>query len=585
MENETEEVIEESQDEKSILKTLFTERDNYQKANETQRGEFNDIYSVYIGKMDEVKKVPYKTKESSSRLRTEIAYVVPSIFSGSPEVEVEGIGEEDKALSKVLEKIVNHRFQTIPQFYEKVEGWVKQSATFGTSVLKVIWKFETEDKEEEIQDPNTGEIIKQTYKVPVKDEPEIEIPNILDCYYNPILPDVYCQNSMIFRSVLPVDEVAKNESYTYAGKDGVLNRTKVKEKGSQTSDIYNSSNQEKSDLIDSQKAGKGTVEVYERITKDRIQTVCDGAEQLVLRDEPWHYGYINAVKLTHEPSCIPNRFEGWGVGQNTMGVGKLLYQLDNQIIEGVKMSNNPMFIAKKGKNIDPRQAVAKPGGIVFVDDDNEPINNSIQPLVFTDTKQGALELRNRLEDDHKRASGANDLVQGSASNDTLGQDQIASTYSSQRFELIQRRFKQALSDVADMIIKMELKNIQSPDASILRIFPEEMRQDIYELLINEAQDLKYNVSIKGETNIAKNKDVQIKQFVDMYNLFGPILPPENQMEWARKLLELRGVDEIDKLVPDPQQFAQQQAQQQMMEQGAIDPSMMPQGINVNQPQA
>jgi hypothetical protein len=569
---EVEEVAEEIKDEKSIIKTLFTERDNYQKANETQRGEFNDIYNVYIGKMDNVKKVPYKTKESSSKLRTEIAYVVPSIFSGTPQVEIEGVGEEDKTISKILEKIVNYRFETIPQFYEKVEGWVKQSVTFGTSILKVNWKFETEDKEEQDE---MGQMVQ--YKVPVKDEPELDVPNILDCYYNPILSDVYCQSSMIFRSVLPVEEVTNNPAYDFQGVDGELNRTKIKEKGSQTADIYNSSQQEKSDLIDSQKAGKGTVEIYERITRDRIQTVCDGAEQLVLRDTQWDYGYINAVKLTHEPSCIPNRFEGWGVGQNTMGVGKLLYQLDNQIIEGVKMSNNPMFLAKKGKGIDARQAVSKPGGIVFVDDDGEPIGNSIIPLQFNDTKQGALELRNRLDDDHKRASGANDLVQGSASNDTLGQDQIASTYSSQRFELIQRRFKQALSDVAEMIIKMELKNLQSPDSAILRIFPEEVRVDVYQLLINEAQDVKYNVSIKGETNIAKNKDIQIKQLIETYNLFGAILPPENQMEWARKILELRGVDDLDKLVPDAQQFAQIQQQQAMQ---AMNPS-----LGVGQPQA
>ena len=133
---------------------------------------------------------------------------------------------------------------------------------------------------------------------------------------------------------------------------------------------------------------------------------------------------------------------------------------------------------------------------------------------------------------------------------------------------------------------MELKNLQSPDSAILRIFPEEVRMDVYQLLINEAQDVKYNVSIKGETNIAKNKDIQIKQLIETYNLFGQILPPENQMEWARKILELRGVDELDKLVPDAQQFAQIQ-QQQMMAQQGIDPAMqaMNPSLGVGQPTA
>jgi hypothetical protein len=218
------------------------------------------------------------------------------------------------------------------------------------------------------------------------------------------------------------------------------------------------------------------------------------------------------------------------------------------------------------------------GGGIEVDGD-KPLSEYIQAIQFPDIKQGAINILNKIDDEHKRASGANDLLQGAASNKTLGQDQIASTYSSNRFELIARRFKFALADVAKMIVDMELKNIQSPDASILRIFPEELRMQIYQVLISpEAKEAKYNIKVKGDTTVAKNKDIQIKQLTDAYNLFGAILPPENQMEWARKILELRGVDDIDKLVPDPQIFAQQQAQQQAMSQaGMVDPNQIPQG--------
>jgi hypothetical protein len=141
-----------------------------------------------------------------------------------------------------------------------------------------------------------------------------------------------------------------------------------------------------------------------------------------------------------------------------------------------------------------------------------------------------------------------------------------------------------------MILKMELKNLQSPDAAILRIFPAELRQQVYQILISEGPNVKYNIKVRGETNVAQNKDVQIKQLIDTYNLFGAILPPANQMEFCHKILELRGIDEIDKLVPDPQQFAQQQAQQQMMAQGmqqpgqAINGQMLPQPNQGMQPQ-
>lgn len=540
---------------KEITDKIFKERDTYQQASSEQRTVINDIYLAYIGQIaDTTPEDKSRSKENTNKLRTEVSYIVPSIFSGQPEMEVEGVGEEDKDIAKIYEKIINYRFDTIPQFYEKIESWVKQSCVFGTSLLKVLWRFETKDNGD-----GTA--------TPITDEPDIEVPNILDCFYNPIISSVNGQNSIIFRSVLSVDDVKKNPIYDYTDEMGKLNREKIESKGKTETDQYNSSNQIGSDKIDIKSASEGTIEVYERISNDRIQTVVDGKERLLLRDRANDYGMINAVKLLHEPNAIPNRFDGFGVGHNTLGIGKLINKLKNKMIDNVSLTNNIFTFFTKGTKIDKRQLVVKPGGGCEVDTQGKPISEVIQFAQFPDILPGAVQLQNSLEDDHKRASGANDLLQGSASNKTLGQDEIASTYSSNRFELINRRFKHALADVAEMILKMELQNLQSPDAAILRIFPEELRMQIFQLLINERENVKYNIKVKGSTNVAKNKDMQIKQLTEAYAMFGPVLPPENQMAWAQKILELRGIDEIDKLVPDPQQYAQQmqmQDQQEMM---------------------
>jgi len=559
---EAETSTEEEVDEKKIIDQLFKEKDNYQKTNEDSRNEVNDIYNAYMGRMDEVKKVPYFEPISIPKLRTEVSYIVPFIYSGQPEIEIEPVGEEDKAISQVLEKIVNYRIsQSIPQAYEKIEAWVKQSVTFGTSLLKVNWKFEVQDNEDGTQ-------------TPIKDEPQLEVPNILDCFYNPIISDVEQQDSLIFRSVLPVEEVKKNPAYDFVDNEGNLNREKAMQ-GNVQANQYDSSHQVEGDKITLQTASEGTVEVYERISKDKIQTVCVGKERYVLRDVENPYG-LNVVKLIHEPNCIPNRFGGMGVGQNTLGLGKGFHSIINQTKQNITLANNPRFMYNKGANIDKQQLVSTPGSGIEVDGDG-PLNNNIVQVQFADIKNGALDFIGRLDDEHKRASGANDLVQGSASNKTLGQDELSSQFSSNRFELITRRFKEALADLAKILIEMEIKNLQSPDSAILRIFPQELRPQIYQLLISEdAKNAEYNVKVKGDTTIAKNKDIQIKQLIDAYNIFGQILPPENQMEWARKVLELRGIDELDKLVPDPQQYAQQM-QQQQMEQQAIDGQAMPQG--------
>lgn len=555
--------------EKQIIDQLFKERDNYKQSNQSQRDEINDIYNAYMGKLDEVKRVPYKSQENIPKLRTEVSYIVPQIFSGNPEIEVEGVGEEDKVIAKLLEKIVNFRLKTIPQSYEKIESWVKQATTFGTSIIKVCWKFQTQKNEDGSE-------------TPVTDEPDLEVPNILDCFYNPIIPNVEDQISIIFRSVVPIEDIKKNPIYDFTDELGELNREKVAGKASSQSNNYDSSRQMRE--FDLTKATEGVIEIYERISKDKITTVCDGQERLVLRDKPY-LGFINAVKLSHEPNAIPNRFDGLGVGQNTLGLGKLYYKLLNQTLDNVTLTNNPMFLFRKGAGIDARQLVSKPGGGVSVD--AEKLQDTIQPLLFPDVKQGAVNLIEKVDDEHKRASGANDLLQGSASNKTLGQDEMASSYSSNRFELITRRFKQALADVANIIIKLELQNLQSPDASILRIFPEEVRLQVYQILINEAQSTKFNISVKGETNLAKNKDIQVKQLIDAYNLFGAILPPQNQMEWARKILQLRGIDEIDKLIPSIESMQPAMGAMNPMMQQALQPGMMPptDQLNIQNPQA
>jgi len=576
---------EEKQSSKDIIATLFKEKDSYEQSTKDQRAEVNEIYNAYMGKMENVKNLPYANKETIPKMRTEIAYIKPQIFSGEPEIEVDGVGDEDKALAKIFEKMVNYRFQTIPQFYEKIESWVHQSVTFGTSIIRVIWKFEVEEQTDQTPGLDGKP---QVYQTPVKDEPDLEVPNILDTFKNPIITEIENQSCMIFRSVLPVDEVKENPMYDYVEDlgDGKPNREKVMSRGNYKVDQYNSSSQVQTDIANAQKATDGLVEIFDRVTDEQIQTVADGAERLVLRDVENPYGFINAVKLTFEPNAIPNRFDGLGVGQNTLGLGKMYYSMFNQTLTGVKLTNNPMFIFEKGNGIDTRQLVAKPGGGIGVDKSGVPLANKIVPIQFPDVKSGAIDILNKMDDEHKRASGANDLLQGSASNSTLGQDQLAQSNTSARFELIQRRFKHALADVADMIIKMELQNLQSPDAEILRIFPQELRGQIYQLLISEAKDVKYNVSVRGTTNVARNKNLEAKRKVELFQIAtsiqtaaGPLLTNDEMRAFLRDIAEEQGMQNIDELIAaqGPQPVPQMQQGQPQIDPATGQP-MPPQGM-------
>ena len=541
--------------EKEIIDRIVSLRESYEKATVDSRTEFAEIFSVYMGKTAEVQNTPYDVKDDIPKLRTEVAYIKPFIFSGEPEVEFEGIGDEDKAISKIYEKMVNHRFRTIPCFYDKIEAWVSQATVFGTSELRVNWKFSTQKKTEKGIDGEEYE-----YEEPVEDRPDIDVPNHMDVYFNPVIPEVRGQQCLIFRSILPLHEVKEDPKYSYVGEDGQRNVEKLTESGDGATNPYNSSTLMGTDIPNAQqKVGAGMVEVFELVDDDRLQTMANG---ILIRDEANPHGFINAVKFIFEPNAIPNRYEGFGVGKNTQGLGKMFYKLFNQLSTNVKMGNNPMFIGKKGSVKDKRQLVSKPGGMVEVDGDGR-VEDSIVALKFGDVTASGFEILNKIDDEHKRASGASDLIQGSASNDTLGQDEIAQGNVSNRFELIVRRFKNALAQVGDMILKMELQNLQSPDAEILRIFPEELRPQIYQLLINEKDNVKYNVRIKGETNVARNKNLESKRLVELFNLSQTFLTDQEKRAFLRRIAEKQGEDNIDEIIAETNPIMEQQEEMQL----------------------
>jgi hypothetical protein len=118
------EPVETKKPEKDIVDRVLKLKKQYEESTQDSRKEYSEIYSVYMGKTDEVQKTPYLTTDDIPKLRTEVAYIVPFIYSGEPEVEIVPIGDEDSAISKIYEKIVNHRFRTIKDFNSKIEAWV-----------------------------------------------------------------------------------------------------------------------------------------------------------------------------------------------------------------------------------------------------------------------------------------------------------------------------------------------------------------------------------------------------------------------------------------------------------------------------
>jgi hypothetical protein len=315
------------------------------------------------------------------------------------------------------------------------------------------------------------------------------------------------------------------------------------------------------------------IEIYERITKDRIQTVADGVERLLLRDVPNPYGFINLVKFIYEKNTIPNRFDGIGAGHNVLGIDRLYYRMINQIMDNIKLINNSMFKFKKGAGIDTRQLVSKPGGGIAC---NDPEKDVIQ-LQTSDIKQSAFNVLQKLDDEHKRASGATDIFQGETQVRGAMVNQIAQTNAASRFDLIKRRFTEALGEVVYQLLKMDIENLQDLNADILKLWPEEERTMVFQIIKNVAPDVKFNVKINADTVVVPNKDIMVKQLIDWANMFSAMLPPETVLGVAKRILELRGVPNIKELGLDQalMNIQMQQQQNQMLQQMQIQTQGQP----------
>ena len=550
----------EKENEQQLLDSVLKKITEYTQYTSTDRQVIDEISNTYIGREDSNTRTPYKNSETIPKLRTEVNFIKPFIFSGDPEFEVVGQEDNDKTLAYIIEKILNWRLTHIEDYYNKIEDWVHQAVVFGFSIIRPNWNFQTKENQDGTE-------------TPIIDEPTLEVPEILDIFYNPNVSSVKEQYCLVFRLILNLENVKKNKMYNYTNELGKLNRDELKAKNKNTKTGYNSTysiaQNNSSNVI-----GDGLIEIVESVSRDRIITIARGEKDLVLRDSKNYDGVINAVKFVFEKKPFPNRFDGFGVGHNVKGLGTLFYRLLNQSLDNVILANNPMFIFRRGANVNKSQLVAKPGGGIAVDLDKGSLDDNIRPIMFPDLKQGIIELMNKVDDEHKRASGASDLIQGSTSNKTLGQDEIAQSNVSRRFDLIVRRFKKSFAELGKMLLDMELKRLQSVDSDILKIFPEESREDIYLLLVNEANKVKWDITVKGETNVTQDKNLQSRRLIDLLNLSADILTNKEKRALLRRIAERQGEQNIDDIIAESDPIMEEQERMQA-QQESLDPQMLP----------
>lgn len=517
-----------TQSENHVAQKVLAEKKSYEGATQKWRLDIQEIWKAMNGELSQ-NVYPWENPQFIPKMRTEISFVIPFIFSGDPNLEVTMIGDEDKDLSFILDKMLSYRIENNPRFYNTAKAWVTQGVGLGTSMIKISWLFRRE-----------GNVI--------IDRPVYSVPNILDIFQNPMVSETQDQASIIERVPMTVADIKKDEKFND-------NKKTIKPIKKTNDSVYGSDTMSSVDLDDVNSVDDEMqfIDLHERWSKETIQTIAESATgPVILREQPNPYGFIPYVKFIYEDEVIPNRCNGKGVGQNTLGLQEMYYDLFNLIMLNLKIVVNKMWRIDPGSRVNPSDLIARPGGTI------RATKEEAEWVEQSDLKQSGFQMLDLISREHQRASGATDIIQGSPSGArTLGQDQLSQGSASNRFELVRRRLKSALAELGMMTLKMEMKNLQSVDQEIMKIFPQGQRQIVFDILMAEKDNLVFDVVVKGDTVIAPNKDIMAKQLLDLFNLMSPKMNPQEFRHFGQEIARLRGVNNIKDLIPD---FQQQQNQ-------------------------
>ena len=545
-----------------LAKKILSEKDVYAKSTQDLRKDMQEIWKAMNGELSAAV-YPWENPQFIPKMRTEVSFVTPYIFSGEPDMEVTLEGDEDKAAAFILDKMLSYRTERQPKLFDVALSWVTQGVALGTSLLKVSWCFKP------------GDIVSDGTPI---DRPQYSVPNILDIYVNPLIPNIEDQVSVIERVAMTVGDIKKS---TYFND----NKLKVKAKGKPTNSDSGSETLDSTDLqaTDQLNTEFEIIDVYERWTNESVSTIADAAEgPILLRDEPNPYKFIPYSKFIFEQQAIPNRFYGNGIGQNTLGLQEMHYDLFNLVMLNLKIVVNKMWRIDPGSRVNPSDLIARPGGTIRATKDEA------EAVIQDDLKESGFNMLAMISDEHKRASGATDVIQASTMSRTMGQDQMAQNSAVNRFELARKRLKSALSRIGWMTLRMDINNLQSVDAEIMKIFPQAERAGIFQYIQMFMKDMIYDVHVQGDTIVAPNKDVMAKQLLDLYNLMANDLLPQEKRVFAREIARMRGIKNVKELIPDFQQPQIDPATGQPIMQGQpqgqpgqpVDGNMLPQQFQV-----
>lgn len=341
--------------------------------------------------------------------------VVAAQLSTRPWVAVHPREPGDEQRAKVTEELIEYQFDR-QDLFSKYVSMTKEALMYGTSVGKLTWRYETEQRRIRRQEPIiVGGIdltalfglaprwVEDDAELVVWDDPWLEHIDLFDFFPDPDGRSISEMRYVIHRSFTSVEDMEASGLYEHLD---VVRKT-LGDMQDRPSDLRRSA------------IGRGggpsaadstrPVELLEMWEDDRVVVIAN--RSVVVRDEPnpfWH-GKKPFIAIKDTP--LPHEFWGLGTIEPIRYLQEEVNARRNQRMDNVTLALQRMFVVARNAGVDPDDLVWRPGGVVWVDSFDD-VNKMIQPITVPEVTSSSYQEEGLIDKDMEDATGASEFARG-----------------------------------------------------------------------------------------------------------------------------------------------------------------------------
>lgn len=491
------------------------------------------LYMAYNG--DRAKEL--KTMGQTWRSNIFVPYVnavietlMPRILDARPEFTVQGRNADDQLKSAKVQNLSDYSWE-VSGMDDVSEMLTRSSLVYGTGFMQVGWKKDVR----KAKFLKTNDLTKKKY-VWVEEEkvfydaPFTEHVDNYALWYDWHNIPRQSKQYWFKRLILTEAEIrrkypsAENKRLAMAFSSGsgdltdyasIRNEIKKTHEGINKGDDFVSTGGG-TDIYKTNNADFKLYEVFEwtRPFEDEYAVIVGSGNVPILRggSMPIPYDFKEAPFINVPYLKLPNEFEGIGLPLLLENPQIMLNMIKNQRLDATTLNIHKMWIVNPLANIDKKQLVTRPFGIIY-----SPDPNGVREVQFSDIKSSAYKEEELLKGDMRYASGVDDFSMGVGSGGSTSATEVRHLRES-TLERV-RLFVNHLGDGYATMLRFWMVMYRQffTKSMTIRIIGED-GNELFPLI--EKDDLTGSYDFKASVipSIAGKNDIDKKQGMDLFQL-------------------------------------------------------------------